>query len=387
MYTILLIVIYIAFISLGLPDAILGSAWPIMYGELNVNVSAMGILTMIICGGTIVSSVFSSKFINKFGTGVVTAVSVALTAIALFGFSVSSSFWMLCIWGIPYGLGAGSVDAALNNFVAMHYKSRHMSWLHCFWGLGAMIGPYVMGFCLSANYTWKTGYRVIGLFQTALVVGLFLTLFLWKKVEKADAQNAVEQNNIGILQVFKIPKAKNILIAFFCYCAVEQTAGVWASSFLVLHKKINPETAASWASLFYIGITVGRFLCGFISDSLGDKNMIRLGQIVMGCGILIVFIPFGTMFALIGLIMIGLGCAPVYPCIIHSTPTNFGPENSQAIMGVQMACAYVGSTFMPPLFGLLAQYVSVSLYPMYLFTILICMVVMIERMYKRKKRF
>lgn len=387
MYTILLIVIYIAFISLGLPDAILGSAWPIMYGELGVNVSAMGILTMIISGGTILSSAFSAKFINKFGTGKVTAVSVAMTAVALFGFSFSSAFWMLCLWGIPYGLGAGSVDAALNNFVALHYKSRHMSWLHCFWGLGAMIGPYVMGFCLSVNYTWNTGYRVIGIFQTVLVIGLFLTLFMWKKVEKADEDNDIKQRNIGILQVFKIPGAKEVLVAFFCYCAVEQTAGIWASSFLVLHKDIHPETAATWASLFYLGITVGRFLCGFITDSVGDKNMIRLGQIIIGIGILTLFVPFGTGCSLIGLVLIGVGCAPIYPCIIHSTPKNFGPENSQAIMGVQMACAYVGSTFMPPVFGLVAEYINIGLYPVYLLLILVCMVYMLERLNRKIKKY
>ena len=374
MYSILLVIIYIAFISLGLPDSILGSAWPSMYGELKVPVSYAGIITMIISAGTIVSSICSAKLISKFGTGMVTALSVAMTAAALFGFSVSASFYALCLWSVPYGLGAGSVDAALNNFVALHYKSRHMSWLHCFWGIGATAGPYIMGFCLTRNWGWNRGYQSIGFLQTVLVIILFATLFLWQGTKSKAEDKAVRSKSMGLGEILKIKGAKNILAAFFCYCALEASAGLWASSYLVLYKGVDAQEAAKWASLFYIGITAGRFISGFIADKLGDKNMIRLGLSVCAAGILVLFIPFGNIASLIGLILIGLGCAPIYPSVIHSTPDNFGAENSQAIMGVQMACAYVGTTLMPPFFGFVSDFAGIRIYPVYLLLIVLCMV-------------
>lgn len=378
MFSILLIIIYIAFISLGLPDAILGSAWPSMYGDLGVPVSYVGIVTLIISAGTIVSSMNSGRLIARFGTGLVTAVSVAMTAAALFGFSVSTSFYMLCLWGIPYGLGAGSVDAALNSFVALHYKSRHMSWLHCFWGIGASAGPYIMGFFLVRNFTWNKGYQAIQMLQVVLAAGLFLTLFLWRKAE-GKAENGGEQEKAMKLdQILRIRGAKKMLAAFFCYCAVEATAGLWASSYMVLHKGIDAQTAAKWASLFYLGITAGRFISGFIADRLGDRNMIRLGQAIGIMGILVLFIPAGNAPVFAGLILIGLGCAPIYPSLIHATPDTFGPENAQAIMGVQMAFAYVGATLMPPLFGVLAERVNIMLYPLFLFLIMAGMIHLVE---------
>lgn len=386
MYSILLVIIYIAFISLGLPDSILGSAWPSMYGALNVPVSYAGIITMIISAGTIVSSMFSAKLISKLGTGLVTAVSVAMTAAALFGFSFSGSFYALCLWSIPYGLGAGSVDAALNNFVALHYKSRHMSWLHCFWGIGATAGPYIMGFCLTGNLGWNAGYQCIGFLQLALVIVLFATLFLWKGTRSGAEHETGQVKSLKLGQILKIKGAKNILTAFFCYCALEASTGLWASSYLVLCRGIDAQEAAKWASLFYLGITGGRFISGFISDRLGDKNMIRLGLAVSTAGILVLFIPVGSITPLTGLIMIGLGCAPVYPSVIHATPDNFGAENSQAIMGVQMACAYVGTTLMPPLLGFISDFTGIRIYPVYLLLIVICMIFMIESVNKSVKK-
>lgn len=384
MIHLLLVIIYLAFISLGLPDSLLGSAWPTMYTQLQVPVSYAGIISMIIAGGTIVSSLFSDKLIRHFGTGLVTVISVAMTAAALFGFSWSHSFLMLCLWGIPYGLGAGSVDAALNNFVALHYKSRHMSWLHCFWGIGATAGPYIMGLCLTKNLPWNAGYRTIGIIQIILVLFLVLSLPLWKiKKETADTE-AASRNSLSLRETIRLPGAKAILTAFFCYCALEATTGLWAGSYLLLQKGASAQMAAKWASLFYLGITAGRFLCGFITDRLGDKTMVRIGQILAAIGILLLFLPFGVNVTLLGLIMTGAGCAPIYPSLLHETPVNFGAENSQSIMGMQMACAYVGSTFMPPVFGLIAEHIDIGFYAPYLCFFIIIMFVMVERMNRIK---
>ncbi len=375
MVSLLLAIIYIAFISLGLPDSMLGSAWPVMHIELNAPLSFAGVISMTIACGTIVSSLLSDKLTKKFGAGLVTAVSVLMTAVAMFGFSISNAPWMLICWGVPYGLGAGAVDAALNNYVALHYNSRQMSWLHCFWGVGVSVSPYVMGYALSHNMSWHTGYRVISLFQVALTAILFLSLPLWKtrKGEVSD-ENAAANTLSGAL---KIKGVKNILIAFFGYCALESTAGLWASTYMVEYRGIEPTVAANYASLYFIGITVGRFLNGFVADRFGDRNMIRTGLAIIAVGVVCVLMPVNAI-ALCGLVIIGLGCAPVYPCVIHSTPANFGPENSQAIVGIQMASAYSGSTFMPPLFGLIAQYVNVALYPLYLGIFAVLMFVMTE---------
>lgn len=382
MTSLLLIVIYIAFISLGLPDSMLGSAWPSMYGELNVPVSYAGIVSMIIAGGTIVSSLFSDKVIRKLGTGLVTAISVAMTAIGLFGFAFSHYFWQLCLWGIPYGLGAGSVDAALNNFVALHYKAKHMSWLHSFWGVGATAGPYIMGMCLTRGLRWNTGYETIGIIQIILVIGLAFSLPLWKSKQSENMDEIAATVDLSFKEKVQISGVKEIMIAFFCYCSLESAAGMWASSYMVIYKGINAETAAKWAALFYLGITIGRFLSGFITEKIGDKNMIRGGQALITAGIIFMLLPLGNMAVFIGLIMTGIGCAPIYPCIIHATPYNFGKDKSQAIIGLQMASAYTGSTFMSPLFGIIAEHTSISLYPFYLVIFLVVMVVMIERVNK-----
>lgn len=377
MFSLLLAIIYIAFISLGLPDSVLGSAWPSMYEELQVPVSYVSIVSMIIAGGTIISSMVSGKVLPLLGTGKVTALSVGMTAVALFGFSFSSEFWMLCLWGIPYGLGAGSVDAALNNYVALHYKSKHMNWLHCFWGVGATAGPYIMGLCLTHHMPWNSGYRILGVLQTVLVVGLLFALPLWiKPVKNPGDEDA--HNSVKIFEVLKMKGAIKILFVFFCYCAVETTSGLWLSSYMVFAKGSDPETAAQYTSLFYLGITGGRLISGFISDRIGDKNMVRIGQILCALAILLFFVPFGTVFALIALVLLGVGCAPIYPGLIHATPVNFGPEKSQAIMGVQMGCAYIGTTFVPVIFGALTNLTGIGFYPVFLLMGLLLMIVVSE---------
>ena len=364
MFQLLLAIIYLSFISLGLPDALLGAAWPSIYPAFAVPVSWAGIISMIIAAGTIVSSLQSDRMTRRLGTGKVTALSVAATAVALMGFSVSRSFAALCLWAVPYGLGAGSVDAALNHYVALHYESRHMSWLHCMWGLGASIGPYVMAWALAAGQSWSMGYRYIAFLQAALSAAIFLSLPLWKG--RPHSGGVGEGKVLKLREVVAIPGARAVMLTFFCYCAMEQTAALWASSYLVLHTGMETERAAGFGCLFYLGITVGRALSGFLTMKLSDDRMVRLGQAVILGGLAALALPLGQAGALAGFVLVGLGCAPIYPCVIHSTPAHFGAERSQAIIGVQMASAYVGTCLAPPVFGLLAQYVSAALLPAYL---------------------
>ncbi|MEG1461612.1 MFS transporter [Anaerorhabdus sp.] len=387
MFQLLLAVIYLAFISLGLPDSLLGSAWPIMYKEFSVPLSAVGLITIIIALGTIISSLQSDRLTKKLGTGKVTLFSVLMTAIALFGFSISRSFLSLCLWAIPYGLGAGSVDASLNNYVALHYKSRHMSWLHCMWGVGASLGPYIMGYALTGGQTWSDGFRIVSILQLVLTAILLFSLPLWKKQKSDNIIEEIEVNKkpLKLKEIIQFPGAKAVMVTFFCYCALESTTGLWASSYLVLHWQIHPETAASFASLFYVGITVGRALSGFLTMKFNDSQMIRLGLGVIAIGVLALLLPLGEQAALVGLIIIGFGCAPVYPSIIHSTPKHFGKDKSQAVIGVQMASAYVGACIMPPLFGLIANYINVALLPVYLTGLLILMFVMHEKLIRDTK--
>ncbi len=385
MFQLLLTVIYLSFISLGLPDSLLGSAWPTMYSELGVPISSAGIISMIIAVGTIISSLQSDRLTRKLGTGKIVAISVAMTATALLGFSFSHSLPALCIWAIPYGLGAGSVDASLNNYVALHYKSRHMSWLHCMWGVGATLGPYIMGYSLSREMGWNSGYRMIALLQIFLTAVLIISLPLWEKRNQTigDNEKEITAKPLSLREIIRIPGSKEVMLCFFCYCAVEQTTGLWASSYLTLYKGVSADIAASFAGMFFIGITIGRALSGFITMKLSDVQMIRMGQIIIGLGVITMLLPLGPNISLLGLIMIGLGCAPIYPCIIHSTPSHFGADKSQAMIGVQMASAYVGTCIMPPIFGLVANYITVSFLPVYLLIILAVMVAMHELLKKK----
>lgn len=379
MYSFLLALIYLAFISLGLPDSLLGAGWPVMHTELGVSVSFMGIISMVISGGTIVSSLLSDKLTHKFGTRTVTVASVLLTVAALFGFSFSGSFSMLIIFAVPYGLGAGAIDAALNNYVALHYKAKHMSWLHCFWGVGAIISPFIMSFALK-NLNWNSGYRIVGFIQLAIALLLLVTLPVWK-INKTES--IADTKRVGLTAALKIKGVPFLLIGFFAYCAAEATAMYWASTYFTEVKGISGDRAASFAALFYIGITLGRFASGFITERLGDRRMILLGTGILACGIMILLIPVQSyMTAFAAFLVIGFGCAPIYPCIIHSTPANFGAENSGAIIGIQMASAYVGSTFIPPLFGLFGNAVGFSVMPVYLLAFFALMIIMTEATFR-----
>lgn len=384
MYTLLLLLIYLAFISLGLPDSLLGSAWPVIHQELQVPLSYAGAVTMIISFGTICSSLMSERLTKKLGVNIVTVCSVLLTAIALYGFSTASAFWMLCLWGIPYGLGAGAIDAALNNYVALHYNSRYMSWLHCFWGVGTIISPYIMSYALTTS-VWQNGYRMVSFLQMGITVILLVTLPVWKVNRKANEQKAEQAAVIGIRGALKIKGVPQLLLGFFSYCSLESTLLLWSSSYLVGAKGVTAQKAAAFASLFCIGITAGRFLSGLVTEKLGDYNLICIGTGILLLGCIAMILPLKTdAAALGGLVVMGLGCAPVYPSIIHATPDNFGAQNSQAIIGIQMASAYVGSTFMPPVFGLIANHISVALMPFFVLFFIVLMYIMVKKTFQNR---
>ena len=384
MGSLLLALIYVCFISLGLPDSLLGSAWPVLHNELCVPVSFAGIVSTTIFAGTILSSLFSDRLLRRFGAGKVTAVSVVMTALALLGFSVSSRFWMLVLWAVPYGLGAGGVDAILNNYVALHFKAQHMSWLHCMWGVGASISPYIMSFSLISLNNWSYGYLIVSVIQIALSIVIFVSIPTWKRGNEAG-EGAEGVKALSLKEIFKISGALPCFLTFFAYCSLELTTSLWASSYLVQKWAFTPEAAAGYASMFYIGITLGRFINGFLAMRLSDRFLIRMGLGIITVGIALLFVPV-SFLALLGFIVIGLGCAPIYPCIIHMTPDVFGKDKSQAIIGVQMAFAYTGFLVMPPLFGVIAEYISISLLPVFQLLLVAVMLLMHEITMRIKER-
>ena len=380
MFSLLLALIYVSFISLGLPDSLLGSAWPQMQESLGVSLSLGGVISFLITASTILSSLMSHRVIQRFGTGGVTMCSVAMTALALLGFSLYNSFFALCLWAIPYGLGAGPVDAALNNFVALHCKAKHMSWLHCFWGIGATGGPYIMGLCLSRGMGWQAGYRTISFLQMALTLILLLSLPLWKKQElPLSGGETVRPQTPQWGKLLKRPGVKAALTAFFFYSALELTTGLWGSSYMVAVRGISAETAAKWISLFYLGITAGRFFSGFLTLRFSDDAMVRLGEGTAIVGILLMLLPLHNLFLCLGLILTGLGCAPIYPSLLHATPQRFGKSLSQSLMGTQMAISYLGSTTMPPVSGFLSEKISMGLYPVLLLVFALSMTILTEK--------
>ncbi len=381
----LLILIYLAFISLGLPDSVLGSAWPSMYGGFGVPVSAAGIVSMIISGGTIISSLNSAKLIRRFGTGRVTTVSVAMTAFALLGISVSQGFVLLCLLAVPLGLGAGSVDTALNDFVSLHYRASHMSWLHSFWGLGASLGPVIMSSALIRQGSlwggWQGGYRTIGVLQTALAAVLLMALPLWNQAKNSSARKESPGDQPpGLLRLIRLPKVLPALSTFFFYCSLEATVGLWGASYLVIYRGLPSQTAAAWVALYYGGITAGRMLGGFISLKVTQRMMIRLGLSLIALGIACLIMPAESA-ALAGLFLIGLGCAPIFPAMMHETPRTFGEENSRFVIGLQMAGAYLGSTLMPPLFGLVGAAWGYGLLPAALGLFFALMILTIKKVF------
>jgi Fucose permease len=351
----LLVVIYLAFVSLGLPDSLLGPAWPTMYVDLEVPVHFAGIISMIVAGGTVVSSLLSARLINRFGVASITTLSVLITALALLGYSLSQHFSYLCLLAVPLGLGAGCVDAGLNNYVALHYRARHMNWLHSFWGVGAATGPMIMAAYLSAGEAWTSGYRTVGWIQIALFAVLLASTPLWIRGAATSDNPRGEGEHRSFYELLKIKGVKQALIVFFCYCTIEATFGLWGASFLVFTRGVEPEDAARLISVYFVGITAGRFASGFLSDRLSNKRLVYIGEGLIGLGLLVLLLPVKALF-LPGFLLVGLGCAPIFPSLLHDTPRNFGEKHSQAIMGMQMASAYIGITVMPLLFGKLASY-------------------------------
>jgi len=381
MYTLLLAIIYLAFIGLGASDALFGSLWPTIQTEMVVPISYAGIVSMLAAGGTIASSLMSARLVKRFGAGKVVVFSVFISAAVLLSISFAGSFWIICLLALPLGLAGGSVDATINNHVALHYTSRHMSWLHCFWGLGAVISPIIMGYALTAGASWNSGYRIIFGLQITIMIILLLSQPFWKKQDAIVEEEQKQTSIIKLPQLIRIPGVKYLLLTFFAYCAVEVTAGLWASTFLVQQRGIATETAAGYAALFFIGVTVGRFISGFIANKISTKNMVRFGIAIIFVGILAVMLPISANWlALGGLIVIGLGCAPIFPALVHSTPIYFGKAHSQSIIGAQIASAYTGSTLMPPLFGFIAAQVGIGLYPFYLLAMAFLMLLMTERL-------
>lgn len=371
MTTLLLIIIYMAFVSLGLPDSMLGAAWPTIRVDLSLPMAGAGLISMIISGGTIVSSMLSGKLINKLGTAKLTLISVFMTAIALFGFSFGKSYLWLCMMAIPLGLGAGAVDAALNNFVALHFSARHMSWLHCFWGIGATVGPVIMSTAISQKGLWQKGYSSVAIIQICLVIILLVSLPIWRAFrDNREEALTVEDKNRN---VFKLPGIRPALLGFFCYCALESTAGLWGASYLVQTKGVAAGVAAGWISMYYLGITIGRLINGFITFKFSNPVLIRVGQLIIGIGAILLLVFNQTYINLIGLILIGMGCAPIYPSMLHETPVRFGKNNSGKLMGLQMAFAYIGTTIVPPILGLIMGRFGIQHYPLFILILLVIM--------------
>lgn len=372
--TALLVMIYLSFISLGLPDSMLGSAWPAMNVSLNAPLWGAGLVQMLISFCTIISSLNSAKLIRRFGTGKLTAISVATTALALLGFSLAKNYAFLLLMAVPLGLGAGAVDAGLNNYVALHCEAKHMSWLHCFWGVGTIIGPMILSAVLRVGGSWATGYRAVGMIQCAVSALLFATLGMWKRGNIQQEEYGAKA--LSVWEVLSLPGAKAGMVTFLCYCAVESTLGLWGATYISQVRGVDEATAASFGAMFYIGITVGRAISGFMAMKLLPKQMVRVGQALLALGCIFMMIPAGSTLSGIGLVVCGLGCAPIYPNIIQDTPVNYGTENSQAAIGVQMAFAYVGSTFLPSIFGALASVGGYGLLPYFAIGICVLMTVL-----------
>lgn len=372
--TALLMMIYLSFISLGLPDSMLGSAWPAMNVSLNAPLWGAGLVQMLISFCTIISSLNSAKLIRRFGTGKLTAISVATTAFALLGFSLAKNYAFLLLMAVPLGLGAGAVDAGLNNYVALHCEAKHMSWLHCFWGVGTIIGPMILSAVLRVGGSWATGYRAVGLIQCAVSALLFATLGMWKRGNIQQEEYGAKA--LSVWEVLSLPGAKEGMVTFLCYCAVESTLGLWGATYISQVRGVDEATAASFGAMFYIGITAGRAISGFMAMKLLPKQMVRVGQALLALGCIFMMIPAGSTLSGIGLVVCGLGCAPIYPNIIQDTPVNYGTENSQAAIGVQMAFAYVGSTFLPSIFGALAGVGGYGLLPYFAIGICVLMTVL-----------
>lgn len=381
----LLFLIYLSFIGLGLPDSLLGSAWAVMKGEIGAPTEAAGYLAFLVSLCTVASSLLASRFLHRFGTGRVTLFSILLTALAVLGYSASRNFWMLLPCAVFLGLGAGAVDASLSNFAALHLKARHMSWLHCCWGIGAMVGPLLMSVFLQEN-RWRSGFLTVGILLAGIAVILLCTLFIWGKYEKKSDSPAEEERLVTNRQAFFISGVKGYMLAMLCYNGSEAAAGLWMASFFIDAKGLTPDRAAACCSLFYIGITLGRVLSGFLSEKLGDEKLIRYGSFLGCAGLLLMVLPLPVWGTAFGLLLTGFGGAPIYPSIVHAAPASFGEQASSSVIGLEVASGYVGATCIPLLIGLLANHFGMALVPAILLTLFILMLLSSESAFRRIHR-
>lgn len=382
----LLVLIFISFVGVGLPDSVLGTAWPAMYQELGIPVSYAGYINMTVSIGTILSSMVSARMINRFGTGMVTFVSTVMTAVALLGFALADHVWWFFLLSIPLGLGAGCIDCGLNNFVALHYTSRQMSFLHCSYGIGVAFSPWLMSLALSAENDWRRGYLLVTGVQAVLALVTFAALPLWKKMEDKDASEGEEQaKTLSMRQLLRLPYMPVYCLVFFGSCAVELTAGSWSSTFFVNAKGLAPDKAAQIAMLFYIGLTLGRFLSGVIADKFSRIQVVWIASGLQLCAIVLMMLPVSLTVAAAALLLIGMGVGPIFPNLTHLTPDRFGRDISQSVMGIQYASSYVGILLMPSLFGILAQKISVWVYPYFLLAMFLIYVVSLWWYEKRNR--
>ena len=381
MGSLLLVVIYLIFISLGLPDSLLGSGWPVMQTVFDVPSSYAGYVSMTISFMTIISALLSPRMIRRFHTKWIVIVSIILTILGLIGFSVAGSYWMLFLFAVPYGLGAGSIDASVNHYVANNYSGSVMNFLHCFYGVGAVISPYIMSAALRMA-RWNEGYRWTAYVQTGILLVCILSIPLWKNTGSDEAEN---KESAGIKEALKVPGVILTLIAFFAYCAGEATCFLWTPSFFAGTKEgLSEDLIASFGSLIFGGLMLGRLISGFVSNKLGDKLLIRIGIAIEFAGILLISLPIENyLVTAVGFVVIGTGMGPVYPAIQHMAPANFGKKYSAAVIGLQMASAYMGSTFMPLIFGILQQNIGIGMMPIYLLIFALLNITLLETAYRR----
>ena len=383
--TFLLVVIYIAFIGLGVPDSLIGSAWPAIHSEMNIPVEAVSILTFIISGCTVLSSMFSAGILNKLGTAKVTAFSTAMTAAALLGFSFAPSFWFMIPLAVILGLGAGAIDSGLNNYVALHFKASHMNFLHCFYGIGVSLSPYLMSQALS-NAGWRSGYRYAFYVQAAITLLLIISIPMWKKSSSAEENEEESCINLTLFQMAKMPEVRQVWIIMLATNAIEYACGVWGSTYLVTEKGFEAKHGALALTVYYIGMSTGRFISGLLSDKISTWKRIGIGTIILAPAIAIMLLPLHGAVTVVGLFLVGLGNGSIYPNMIHLTPHNFGKDVSQSIMGSQIAFAYIGVMLAPPAVSLISGLFGIKIYPVLLAVLYVIMVAALRCFVNRLKK-
>ncbi|MBQ5824160.1 MAG: MFS transporter [Clostridia bacterium] len=381
----LLIVIYVAFIGLGVPDSLIGSAWPAVHAQLNIPVEAVSFITFIISGCTVLSSMFSARILNKIGTAKVTAFSTAMTAVALLGFSFAQSFLVMVLLAVVLGLGAGAIDSGLNNYVALHFKASHMNFLHCFYGVGVSLSPYLMSVALSSA-GWRGGYRYAFYVQAAIAVLLIVSVPLWKKSSPDTQAEEEKSTNLTLWQMAKMPEVRQVWVIMLATNAIEYACGVWGSTYLVEQKGFSAELGALALTVYYVGMSIGRFVSGLISGKISTWKRIGIGSAILAPAIVLMLLPLSGTVTVAGLFLIGLGNGSIYPNMIHLTPHNFGKEVSQSVMGSQIAFAYIGVMLAPPMVSLISSVFGIAVYPILLAALYVIMIIAIRCFVNRIKK-